>query len=113
MKMEILNFLISLQEKGCGFYINVPNQWGAHDYPASPDDLIELNRDPVAYYVKMHGVSKIQYIQWVEESFSVHCAGKTSKGKRCKNVVTNGSNVDAKIWVQMQGEYCFLHNEGL
>lgn len=107
--MADIAYLNRLQELGVEFGISIPNQWGATTIAASPQQIVEFEDDPVAFYAKAHGVSVQNYLSWVESNYHVYCSGKTKKGKRCKNVVVGGSNVDADTWANMQGSYCSLH----
>ena len=107
--MEHLDLLKRLEELGVEFCISIPSQWGQETHVAKPEELLSLIKDPVALYAKHYGVSKEEYLAWANEDFSVHCSGKTSKGKRCKNIVPGGSNVSPSRWVELQGEYCTVH----
>lgn len=109
--MDNLQYLHKLQELGVAFAISVPHQNGIQSFVANPEDLILLINDPVAIYAKHYGITKKQYLEWADSYFSVQCSGLTRKGRRCKNIVTGGSRVDARTWVSMQGMYCDIHSE--
>lgn len=111
--MENLEFLNKLKEMKVTFCVSVPHQFGQVTHFAEPQELISFIEDPVKLYADHYGVSKAQYLSWANEEFSVHCAGETSKGKQCKNIVKGGSNIEPRKWVEMQGEYCMVHGEGL
>ena len=110
--MENLELLKKLKELGVTFGISVPSQWGQETHIAKPEELLTLIKDPVAVFAGHYGVSKAEYLAWASEEFSVHCSGKTSKGKQCKNIVPGGSNVSPSKWVEFQGEYCTVHGMG-
>lgn len=76
---------------------------------ASPEELVLLEKEPVAAMAKILGVSKADYIGWSEEDFSVVCAGTTLSGRRCKNIVEGGHFVSAQEWAAKTGGYCYVH----
>ncbi|WP_169169205.1 MULTISPECIES: hypothetical protein [unclassified Acidovorax] len=110
--MENLELLKKLQELGVAFCVSVPSQWGQETHIAKPEELLALIEDPTVVFAAHYGVSKSEYLAWANEDFSVHCSGKTSKGKQCKNIVPGGSNVSPSTWVELQGEYCTVHSVG-
>lgn len=110
--MDNIGFLKKLQEMGVGFAVSVPHQYGFEHFVAQPEDLVLLVDDPVAVYAKHYGVTKTQYLEWSISNFSVQCSGLKRNKRRCKNIVTGGSNVDPRKWVSMCGSYCDLHETG-
>lgn len=110
--MDKLNFLKELKVKGIEFGLSIPGQWGQHTYYATPAEVLEYLDNPISLYAKYYGVFVREYLLWVEDGHSVKCSAKTKSGKQCRNTVTGGSNVDPKVWVEMQNEYCAVHGEG-
>jgi len=111
--MENLEFLRKLQELGVSFCVSIPSPEGGETHIATPEELVKFPDDPIALYASHYGVSKSQYLSWANEEFSVRCPAKTRKGKRCKAIVKGGYNVEPLRWVELTGEYCVIHGEGL
>jgi len=71
----------------------------------------EYNKDPNAYAARHAGVSKHDYLDWLENGPFVRCLANTKSGKRCRHGDACMGGV--KDWVEMQGNYfCFVHREG-
>lgn len=98
-----------LSDLGASIMIRHPDAWGERDVAIKPEELMEYLRGPVEFFARRLGVSHAQFIAWQEEKCSVRCAARTSKGRRCKQIVTGGSHVSAVQWLKMQGEYCSVH----
>ncbi|SUB63857.1 Uncharacterised protein [Plesiomonas shigelloides] len=109
--MGHIEFLRKLEELNVTFCISVPSRWGDEIYIARAEELSNFISDPIAIYATHYGVSKSVYLAWANDDFSVYCSGKTSKGRPCKKIVTGGSNVSPKRWLELQGEYCSVHQE--
>ncbi|MCU8061699.1 hypothetical protein L5L91_13225 [Shewanella sp. SM55] len=107
--METVDLLKRMQELGASFSISVPAPFGTQIFVCGPWDMIELIEDQAALHAKCYGVSKEEYLRCVEEEFCLRCAGITSKGNRCKNIVEDGTGILPKEWAERQGEYCHLH----
>lgn len=110
---EEFKCLKELRELGTSFSIAVPAPYGIQTFVVGPETLIKLRKDQAVAHAECYGVSKEDYLSWVEEEFSVRCAAKTAKGKRCKNAVEDGCSVEPKTWVEMQGMYCHVHEYGV
>jgi hypothetical protein len=108
-----LQTLRVLSEKGVTFLIAVPDTGGQMDYFATPEDLMMLADDETALYAKAHGVTRSEYLDWVDDLFCAHCASPTRSGRPCRNVVLGGFTVSAQRWLELQGSYCAVHGEGV
>jgi len=78
-------------------------------YFATHTELEELVQDPAAFYAKVHGVTKAEYLDWMEDRCMAYCSATTRAGKRCRNLVRRGYQVSAKVWLELQNEYCSVH----
>lgn len=108
--MEPIDLLKKLKESGVSFSASTPAPYGTQTFVCDPWDMLELLEDQAAFHAKCHGVSKVDYIQCIEENFNLQCAGNTAKGKRCKNIVDDGTGIEPKEWAARQGEYCHIHS---
>jgi len=102
-----------LSELGASILIRCPGEWGSRDTYIRPNELAGYLSDPEELVARHLGVTRTEFLAWQDEGFSVQCAARTKRGKRCRGVVTGGSHVPAKIWVQMQGGFCVAHEDGL
>lgn len=107
--MDKLSFLNRLHELGVRFSVGIRDGQGGKEHIASPEELILLESDPVGGMAKILGVSKTDYMGWSNEDFSVVCAGTTSTGRRCKNIIEGGHFVSAQEWAEKSGGYCYIH----
>lgn len=107
--MSLQTELEYLAELGVSYHLSVPSPWGADTFEVHPSDLVLLRSDRDSVCARHYKVSKEDYIAWRDSHFSVQCAGRTTRGTRCKNPVSGGLNVSAERWVQLQGEYCVIH----
>lgn len=107
--MNVQEYLDRLKSLGCHFLIEIPNESGVESHFLTVPEVRQFHDDPTAIYAKKLDVTKEQYSQWHEEGCSARCAGITRKGRRCRNTVPGGSLVNARRWVELQGEYCVLH----
>ena len=107
--MDMQQAIAKLAQSGVGFYVSHPDHSGAQTVHLEANRLEAYIADPVAFFAKHYGITKEEYLDWHRSEYRVQCAGKTSAGKRCKNTVPDGTSVNPKPWVKMQGGYCTLH----
>ena len=104
-------FLNKLDEKGISFTITVPIPQGYQQVLLKKDQVLEYLADKYSVLAKCYGVSRSEYVTWLDQDMSVQCCATTVKGKRCKNVITGGLHVSVEQWVKSQGLLCDLHEE--
>ena len=66
-------------------------------------------KDPVGYFVAMHGVTKEDYNTWISMGGHPRCGALTSKGSRCRNLLSGGGQLQIKEWVEADGGLCAVH----
>lgn len=106
---DLKQFIKTLSERDVGFYCSHPDYSGQRTVYLTAEQLLDYVKDPVAYLANLYGVTSQEYIEWHQSDYSVRCSAKTSAGKQCKNCVAGGSSVEPKVWVEMQGGYCSIH----
>lgn len=107
---EKLALLTAMHARGIYFATDIEAPCGATHVCLSPEDVLRFIEDKTAVSAEMWGVTKYQFIDWLNDGKSARCAAKTKKGHRCKHNVANGIQVEPQVYVQMQGEYCTLHS---
>lgn len=105
------SFIDQLSDTGVRFIVSVPLPFGAEQIELNKNLILEYLNDKYAALAKYYGVSKSDYVTWLEQNMSVQCCGTTTKDKRCKNVVTGGNNVSVQEWVKRQGLLCDVHED--
>ncbi|MFW1950540.1 hypothetical protein [Acinetobacter beijerinckii] len=100
-----------LHENGISFSISVSMPHGSSRIDLDKSLVMEYLTDRYSALAKYYGVSKSNYLSWLEQEMCVQCSATTGKGMRCKKVVTNGHNVPVQEWVNMQGLICEIHEE--
>jgi hypothetical protein len=79
------------------------------------DEVADFIMDPVKFYAAEHGVTREQYLQFMESAerhgfYTVSCAARTRRGSRCKKSAATARTV--KEWVALQGSVCEAHSGG-
>lgn len=72
-------------------------------------ELETFCNDPEGFFALKHGVTIDEYRQWVETDGTPRCGAKTSKGKRCGNVVSGGIQMSLERWLEEDGGFCAVH----
>ena len=106
---NIQQFVEHLAQLDVEFACSHPNYGGRRTVPLSPQQLLRYVQDPVGYLAAYYGISKAQYLGWHRDNYTALCAGTTRAGKPCKNAVSGGCSVEPDRWVELQGEYCHVH----
>lgn len=111
--------IVSSDDRSDLLDIDNPVWWvaisSAHDMGS--DDLMlnraqaeEYNKDPDAFSAKHIGITKQQYLDWVEHGPELQCVGTTKAGKRCQRGDLCMGGV--KDWVEMSERYlCPSHRK--
>jgi hypothetical protein len=73
------------------------------------EEAERYNADPDAYAASHFGLSKIEYLQWVELEGAPLCGQRTKGGDPCRNM-TGGYQLDAAEWQARHRKlYCTSH----
>lgn len=73
------------------------------------DEFEAYNRDPDGYAAAHFGISKANYVEWVEHEGMPLCGATTRAGNLCKQPV-GPTNLPAQVWVSRHREvYCKTH----
>lgn len=99
-----------LHENGINFSISVSMPYGSSRIDLDKDLVLEYIKDKYSALAKYYGVSKSNYLTWLEQDMCVQCCEITLQGRRCKKTVTGGRYIPVFQWVEMQGLMCDLHN---
>lgn len=106
-KMQVIKELL---ESGVGMVISVPTNGGySTQIVEDANDVLQYLENREAFYAKAHGCTLREYLLWEEDKYSAMCSATTSKGKPCRNTVTGGQDVPVRRWLELQGEYCWMH----
>lgn len=72
-------------------------------------ELSDFCDDPEGFFALKNGVTKEEYLQWVQTEGTPRCGALNAKGKRCQNVVSGGIQMSLNRWLQEDGGFCHLH----
>ncbi|ENV91316.1 hypothetical protein P7L54_19850 [Acinetobacter bereziniae] len=114
MSQNVSQEIIDLLSKsGIIFTLTVPIPYGTTQINLDKNLVSEYVLDKYLALAKYYGVSKSEYVLWLQQNMSVICCGTTKQGKRCKKTVKDGNHVDIQQWIKMQGLVCELHESEL
>lgn len=105
------NLIDKLHENGINFSISVSMPYGSSRIDLDKNLVLEYITDKYSALAKYYGVSKANYLTWLEQDMCVQCCETTQQGKRCKKIVTGGRYVPVFQWAEMQGLLCDLHDK--
>lgn len=89
--------------------VNYKTVWGGSTVVLEPSDVGAFLRDRDQWVADSLGVSKQQYLDWIESGGTPRCGATTKEGHRCKNYVSGGIQRDIDDWVRLEGGYCAVH----
>lgn len=95
--------------KGIEFGGNVRTIYGGKTYWLEPGSVQRFVADPIQYAADENGVTKSVYLEWLESFGCRFCTATTKGGKKCKNLLSHGQQMELTDWVRRDGEYCAIH----
>lgn len=72
-------------------------------------DVVAFLADHEQFGADYYGVTKAQYLEWLEHDGSARCGGVTAKGQPCRNYLSGFSQLPIKEWLRRNGGYCAVH----
>ena len=105
-KISLLN---ELRKAGINFYGSVPDVSGQKEVYLTTEDVLDFLTDKQDWFAKQNGVSKQDYISWLESHGTPRCGVILKNGNRCKNVVSGGMAMPLKVWLNEDAGYCRVH----
>ncbi len=94
---------------GIAFVATVRIPGGGETVVVPSNSVVEYVADPQGFAARHFGVSKEQYLLWVEMDGMPQCGATTKNGPRCKNGVSGGSQRSIEEWLRLDGGYCAVH----
>jgi hypothetical protein len=87
--------------------IAVPGGWQDQSFPLK--DVAAYNADPDGYAASLLGLTKIEYLEWVDLDGAPLCGHRTQGGDLCRNL-TGGSQLRAPEWKKRHRKlFCHAH----
>ncbi|OYX02131.1 MAG: hypothetical protein B7Z15_19155 [Rhizobiales bacterium 32-66-8] len=85
--------------------------WGAHSVDLTPDQVRLYLQDPDLGAAAASGVSRDDYLAWLESEGGIQCGAATQSGRRCLRSVYGAPHEEPAEWVQRRarGDYCHIH----
>lgn len=90
---------------------NVAVPEGGHDIYMDEAEAEKYNADPDAYAAQYFGLTKIEYLQWLDLEGSPLCGHRTAGGDPCRNR-TGGFQLSASEWKARHRKFiCAAHRK--
>ncbi|MFL5295920.1 MAG: hypothetical protein ACJ798_06010 [Phenylobacterium sp.] len=85
--------------------------WGVERLQLRPEHITIYLQDADAGVAAAHGVSRDDYLAWLETEGSVRCSGMTIARERCKHNAKGLTYLPLHTWVAARalGGYCLVH----
>jgi hypothetical protein len=85
--------------------------YGAERVELRPEHIRLYLDDPDAGVAAAHGVSREEYLEWLEGWGSIRCDGITVPGTRCRHTAKGLSGLELPAWIvaRERGGYCVVH----
>lgn len=88
---------------------NVATPRGGEDLHLDQEEAAKYNADPDAYAARHFGLSKVEYLQWLDLEGSPACGHRTAGGDLCRNR-TGGFQLAASEWKARHRKFfCAAH----
>ncbi|TAV04526.1 hypothetical protein [Rhizobium ruizarguesonis] len=94
---------------GIAFVASVTVPGGGQTVSVPSNSVPEYVADPQGFAAKLFGVTKEQYLLWVEMDGMPQCGATTKNSSRCKNGISGGSQRSIEEWLRLDGDYCAVH----
>jgi hypothetical protein len=101
--------LAKIAEAGVQFTAQIPHVCGADTLFLEPEDVPAFITDKLQFAATRYGVTKEQYIDWLETFGAARCGARTARGTRCKNVVSGNMQLPIREWLRRDGGFCAVH----
>jgi hypothetical protein len=89
---------------------NIRCPWGGESLYLSEEEASEFNSDPDGHAAKHFGISKLEYIEWLNCDGAPLCKHRTKGGDRCRNM-TGGMQMRPKEWkTKHRAFFCSSHD---
>lgn len=85
--------------------------YGVERIELQPEHIRLYLDEPDAGVAAAHGVSREEYLEWLEGWGSVQCDGITVPGTRCRHTAKGLSGLELPAWreARKRGGYCVIH----
>ncbi len=101
--------LMALKNANIRLYAEVPHPCGSETVLLTYSDVEKFIDDPEGFVAAQKGVSRDDYLGWLESQGTPRCGALTKKGTRCKNWVSGGMQMRIGEWMNSNGGYCAVH----
>lgn len=99
----------AMDAAGISFAAHVRSVGGVHNLFLKPRDIAGFIADRDQFAADYFGVTKAQYLEWLEHDGSARCSGTTTQGKPCRNYLSGYSQLPIQEWLRRDGGYCAVH----
>lgn len=89
--------------------ISFPVPGGGREMLIPATEQANYSANPTAYLANYFGVSEVDFIRWVETDGTPFCGETTKSGRKCRNIVSGGSQRSLRDWIELDGGCCAVH----
>jgi hypothetical protein len=82
---------------------------GGHAITLRPEQIPAYLADKTQFAADYFGISKAQYLRWVETDGSVRCSRIKADGTPCRSFISGPIQLPISEWLKREGGYCAMH----
>jgi hypothetical protein len=91
-------------------HVNIAIPGGRVNIELDDAQAAEYNTDPDAYAARHLGLTKFEYVLWVDLDGAPLCGARTQGGDLCRNAVPGGVQLPASEWkARHRKDFCATH----
>jgi len=91
-------------------HVNIAIPGGRVKIELDDAQAAEYNTDPDAYAARYLGLTKFEYVLWVDLDGAPLCGARTQGGDLCRNAVPGGVQLPASEWkARHRKDFCATH----
>ena len=99
----------ALINAGVELVANIPTPWGGTTTVLKKLDVVAFLTDREDWFARKNGVTKEDYLAWLEAEGLPRCGATTRNGGRCRNPVSGGTQRNLLDWLNEDAGFCTVH----
>ena len=105
-------FLQWLRDHDVEFMVRVPGAfYCGESIPASPEEVLRYIEDHDLFAARYHGVSREDYLEWLDAYGVPRCSAMTRSGKPCRSARAGARRLEAREFAGLdRRDLCPVHS---
>jgi hypothetical protein len=99
----------TMSDNDVSFFSEFQTPLGTKTIFLEVDDLQRIVADRIQFVADHLGVTKSQYLDWIEAEGMPRCGATTRNGTPCQNFISGGGPLPAQRWLKLDGRRCYNH----